>query len=139
MKFLQLCLVVAICAFLYVVIAPENKESMIVEYVVDGDTFQANGQRVRVWGIDSPEREEPYYQAATDHLRELIDKQAIECVFIDQDKYKRAVMRCYFEGDDISKTMVRAGMARDFTRYSDGYYKRAENIARQESLGIWQK
>lgn len=50
-----------------------------VAHVIDGDTIiLANGERVRLLGIDTPEREECYYEPARAFLREWIDGATVQ-------------------------------------------------------------
>lgn len=45
-------------------IPPEKNISLKYERVVDGDTFVASGRKIRVWGINAPEKNEPGYKVA---------------------------------------------------------------------------
>ncbi|MGB2842733.1 MAG: hypothetical protein WBC40_09725 [Halobacteriota archaeon] len=52
--------------------APEIT-SAIVSRIIDGDTIELqNGERVRLLGINTPEKGQPYYEEATNRLKELI-------------------------------------------------------------------
>ena len=50
-----------------------------VSYVIDGDNFISGSQKFRVWGIDAPERDEPYYQDSRLALQSLIGRNHPEC------------------------------------------------------------
>ena len=115
---------------------------MIVEYVVDGDTFVASGAEakninIRIWGIDTPEKHEPFYKAARNYLDDLIKDQVLECNLIDIDRYERSVMRCYLGDDDIGAIMVSKGLAVDYERFSKGYYAREQIQAKKDRKGMW--
>lgn len=118
---------------------PSDKNKLSFERVVDGDTFIASGKRIRIWGIDSPEKNEPLSETATMYLEVLIEDKILECTLIDVDRYKRDVMRCYVGRNDIAADMVRMGMAKDYRRYSRGYYEFEEALAKAENMGIWSK
>ena len=124
---------------------PENDTSpLYVKRVVDGDTFIASSdgipnQKIRIWGIDAPEKDEPYYLTSKLYLETIIDEGKLNCTLIDVDKYKRDVMRCYSDGIDIAGMMVHMGMAKDYVRYSEGYYEREEIAAQVNERGIWAK
>lgn len=109
--------------------------------VVDGDTFDRNGERVRVWGIDAPEASARYGPAATAALRRLV-RGDIRCqrppTMEDRDRYGRLVRRCFTEdGKDISAELVRQGWAVDWPRYSNGIYADEQREARWARRGIW--
>jgi len=103
---------------------------------IDGDTIQINKTRIRLWGIDAPERSQPQGPAATNHLRGLTSD-IVTCTRQDTDRYGRIVARCATMGQpDIGRAMVVAGHALDYTRYSRGYYADAEREARAARRGI---
>ena len=92
-------------------------------HVHDGDTIGRGPDRVRIWGIDAPELQEPGGKASRDHLRALIEGQALACTMIERDRYGRRVMRCTLPGGvDLACAMVDAGHAQDWPRYSGGAY-----------------
>ena len=110
---------------------------LVFERVIDGDTFVASGQKIRIWGIDAPEKDHPFFSASKSYLKVLIEDKALDCRQYDTDRYKRAVMRCFVEGKDIAEYLVFMGLATDYKRYSNGAYDLEENIAKQEKRGIW--
>jgi endonuclease YncB( thermonuclease family) len=89
--------------------------------VIDGDTFDCDGMRIRMVGIDAPElpghcrpgREctpgDPF--ASTDHLRQLMSAGGVECQKTDLDSYGRVVARCKAGNTDLSCAQVRDGFA----------------------------
>ena len=96
--------------------------------VVDGDTLElADGNRVRLWGIDAVEGSQvcrrdgrPWRcgDDATEALRRLIDGRKLACEARDVDRYGRAVAVCRVDGADIGAELVRQGWALDDERYS---------------------
>ncbi len=114
--------------------------SIYVEYVIDGDTFVSSEQQtIRIWGIDAPEKDEPFYETATLTLENLIENEMLECTFIAKGKYRRDLMRCYLVDDDIAAIMVRKGMAKNYLEFPDDYYLTEEIDAQNKELGIWKK
>lgn len=113
--------------------------SVIVQHVLDGDTFvTTNNEHIRVWGINSPERDETGYWAAGLFMDMKIRGQELRCKQMDIDKYSRTVMKgATLGGIDIGSYMVETGYARDFTKYSDGFYKPEEKAAKIGKRGLW--
>jgi nuclease-like protein len=80
--------------------------------VIDGDTLEIHGNRIRIFGIDAPEsdqlcgnEESELYrcgQKASNALYEYIGRRPVECVEVDRDRYKRAVSVCSVGGADIA-------------------------------------
>lgn len=113
--------------------------------VVDGDSLVVGGQRVRLYGIDSPELSQtcgvdhnPCGLAAKAALERLIGHDAVACVEKDRDRYGRVVATCSTRAvSDLGQLMVGTGNAVDYIRYSLGRYKDAEDAAKAEHLGIW--
>jgi len=93
--------------------------------IVDGDTFYLEGvqTRLRIWGIDAPEKNEPGAAESTEALTSLIAGKALNCEELDRDRYARIVARCMLDdGSDIGREMIDIGAATELTRYSNGYY-----------------
>jgi len=118
-------------------VAHQESPSETLERVIDGDTFVASGRKIRLWGIDAPEKDHPTSYAATLYLKTLLEAGDLECEQIDIDRYKRDVMKCFVDGDDVARSLVRFGMATDYKRYSKGYYDFEESIARKNNSGLW--
>ncbi|AXC50025.1 thermonuclease family protein [Paracoccus suum] len=96
---------------------------LIGALAVDGDTLRAGDLRVRIWGIDAPERMDPYGPASSAAMAALIDGKVLACDDRGPDRYGRTVSRCVLpDGRDIACVMVAAGQAKDWPRYSKGAY-----------------
>jgi endonuclease YncB( thermonuclease family) len=115
--------------------------------VVDGDTIEIHGQRIRLAGIDAPESEQlcrdadsALYrcgQKAANDLAAFIDRRPVECIEIDRDRYGRAVAVCKVGGVDLANWLVRNGLALDWPRYSRGGYVAAQAEAVHADKGMW--
>lgn len=110
---------------------------LVYERTVDGDTFVASGRKIRVWGINAPEKGTPEFFAATLLLESFIKDEKLDCIFIEKDRYQRDVMHCQVDGLDIGSAMVQMGMAKDYKKFSGGYYSREEEEAQDKKRGIW--
>lgn len=115
--------------------------------VIDGDTIDVDidGEtyRVRYIGIDTPERERPYYAEATDFNAQLVDGQTVLLVkdVSETDQYDR-LLRYIFVGDTfVNFELVNQGYAAAVTFPPDvsceGMFRAAEADARSRGLGLW--
>lgn len=110
--------------------------------VIDGDTFDMmqGGKkiRVRMFGIDAPERKQDYYQKSKQALSDLIFQKNVRLQQKGKDRYKRVLANVYVGDNWINYEMVRSGMAWHFTRYSkDLQVANAEKEARAAKRGLW--
>ena len=137
-------LLLAVAAYAAAVAAPALEG---VARVVDGDTLELAGERVRLWGIDAPERSQTCRLAAqawrcgrsaADALGRLLEGREVRCEPRDRDRYGRVVAVCTVNGSDLAATMVRAGWALNFERYSKGAYLADQEEARAKRVGLWQ-
>jgi endonuclease YncB( thermonuclease family) len=111
--------------------------------VTDGDTLALGGERIRLFGIDAPERGQECGagrwacgDAATDRLRALVAAGPLRCTLRDRDRYGRAVATCTVGGVDVADRLVAEGLARAYTRYGADYAA-TEARARLERIGLW--
>ena len=114
--------------------------------IVDGDTVEVDGEKLRLQGIDAPELAQtceanggPVHcgKLAAKHLDGLIGSQALNCAVEGRDRYGRGLARCQAGGRDVAEAMTRDGWAVSDRRYSDGRYHGAEASARAGRRGIW--
>ena len=137
--------------FLVVILFVTSAEEVAAEIagratVIDGDTIEMRGQRIRLFGIDSPESaqlcraDQKTYrcgQQAALALADRIGERTVRCQQRDVDRYGRVVAVCYVGGEDLDRWMVEQGWAVAFRKYSLDYVD-AENDAREARRGIWQ-
>jgi endonuclease YncB( thermonuclease family) len=115
--------------------------------VIDGDTIEIHGTRIRIFGIDAPESDQLCHdgrsnryrcgQKASNMLFDFIDRRPVECIEVDRDRYKRAVSVCSVGGTDIADWLVRNGLALDWPQYSKGGYADAQAEAKRGRRGMW--
>jgi endonuclease YncB( thermonuclease family) len=113
--------------------------------VIDGDTLEIHGQRIRLHGIDAPEGAQPCYRngeswpcarRAAFALADRIGNRAVSCEPRDRDRYGRIVAVCLAGGENLNAWMVRQGWALAYRRYSEDYVA-DEGAARRERAGMW--
>lgn len=114
--------------------------------VIDGDTFEIHGQRVRVWGVDAPESAQLCHiagkpwrcgQQAALAVSDHIGQQTVACLERDRDRYGRIVAKCSVASQDIGVWLVSNGWALDYAQYSGGDYSSHQTSAATAKLGIW--
>ncbi len=120
-----------------------TRTTATVTSVVDGDTVHvvlADGVTltVRLDGIDTPERGEPYSTEATRAARVLLLTKRVQLQGTDVDRYGRLVARVLTDGVDSSLQLVRDGLACHYTRYSsDAALAAAQADAQRRGAGFW--
>jgi endonuclease YncB( thermonuclease family) len=115
--------------------------------VVDGDTLEIHGMRIRLWGVDAPEssqlcRGEDSLQyrcgaQAANDLDTFIARRPVNCFPLSLDPYGRTVATCFVGGTDLGEWLVRKGLALDWPQYSKGRYDGAERDAERSGRGMW--
>lgn len=113
-------------------LAVERGEPIVgVVRVIDGDTIDVGAVRIRLHGIDAPERDQPCTTTSgqnwacgdwvTRQVRDLFEGTQARCAQVDTDRYGRVVARCAARGRDIGQTLVQGGIAYAYRRYSTEY------------------
>ena len=112
--------------------------------VADGDTVSIldadNRQhKIRLFGIDTPERDQPHGQAARRALEKLVDNRRVGVVRVETDSYGRTVGLLYHGDTNINLAMVRSGDAWWYRYYApnERRLERAEQEARKAGAGLW--
>lgn len=120
-------------------------QKVLVKRVIDGDTYVTeNGDKVRMTGINAPEMNTYFGEAAKKYLEELINGKYIELKKDKQtgnkDKYDRLLRYTLLDGRDINKKMVCDGYAIAYTRFKfskSKEYKACEKDAKANHIGVW--
>ncbi len=139
----------SLCLTLVLLLCPMSAEAETLTgrpYVTDGDTVKISGERIRLEGIDAPERNQRCRDASrkgydcglvsTAALRNRIERSSIKCEGTKRDRYGRFLGICYLNGLDLNGWMVRNGHALAYRRYSRRYVS-AELDARENGRGLW--
>lgn len=117
--------------------------------VADGDTItvlDANKvqHKIRLAGIDAPERAQAFGQRSRESLAELVANQAVIVETNKQDRYGRYVGKVLVDRQDVNVEQVRRGLAWFYRQYEQELsdsdrqsYDRAEIEARESRRGLW--
>lgn len=121
----------------------------VVRQVSDGDTLvlqTVEGQliRVRLAGIDAPEKSQPFGEAARQALRRRVELQSVRVELRKQDRYGRWVGQLRRDARDVNLELLEAGLAWHYKAYEDEQspaerrrYAQAEDRARADGRGLW--
>lgn len=139
---------VKVCSLLVALLPPTSAlaDSVGPLTVIDGDTFEIDGTRVRLFGVDAPEHD----QTCTDatgaswdcgawviaQVTALYGGANATCTRIETDRYGREVSRCRVNGNDLGEALVIAGLATAYREYAMDY-DLAEKTAQVTGAGIW--
>ncbi len=113
--------------------------------VIDGDTIEIHGTRIRFSGIDAPESRQTCEangvsylcgQKAAIALSDFIGAHTVSCKKTGIDRYRRVIAKCFSEGADLSGWMVSNGWAIAYRKYSTDYVADEER-AKGQKVGIW--
>lgn len=117
--------------------------------VADGDTItvldaQMQQHKIRLAGIDAPERRQAFGQRSREFLASLVAAQQVEVETEKTDKYGRSVGKVLLQGRDVNLAVVAAGLAWHYKEYESEQspadrllYSNAEQEARDLRKGLW--
>jgi len=138
--------IVAALTLLLAACAKVARDEGVVVGVTDGDTVRVLVKdpapreiRVRLHGIDAPERKQALGSRAKQELSSLVFGKTVRIEKVDTDRYGRTVARLFVDGKDVNAEMVRRGFAWWYERYApnDPVLKAAQDQARTNKLGLW--
>ena len=117
--------------------------------VTDGDTVNVldvdkKTHKIRLAGIDAPERGQAYGQAARKFLANQINQKIVCVEWHKKDKYRRLVGVIKYEDKDVNLSLVKAGYAWHYKKYQREQsppnrvlYAQTEIQARSDAIGLW--
>lgn len=117
--------------------------------VADGDTItlldsSKTQHKIRLDGIDAPERAQPFGSKSGEHLAGLVAGRQAVAQCSKRDRYGRHICRVLVAGVDANLAQIRAGMAWFYRYYADelppdrrGQYADAESQAQADKRGLW--
>ena len=120
--------------------------------VIDGDTINLNGVKIRFSGIDAPETK---YRGqnqncilagsvincgliSKQYLSNLIGKQKVNCKIEKKpDQFRRKLGECFINKKSLSRLMVKNGYAFDYPKYSQNKFAKEQEYAKKNKIGLW--
>jgi endonuclease YncB( thermonuclease family) len=128
--------------------APKKATSEIIgsASVIDGDTIEIRGTRIRLFGIDAPESRQlctrngsPWMcgKDAAMALSDFLGRKTVHCQPVDTDRYGRTVAVCTAGDTEMNAWLVENGWAVAYPKYGGAIYLDEEQRARSQGLGIW--
>ena len=123
-----------------------NERKLTIKSVYDGDTFTSStGEKLRLIGVDTPEKGEDFDPAATKLVKNLIlDKEVtIKVCPEKRDRYGRTLAQVFTaDGRSVGRELISAGLAREYIPSKCGIeleseYLELQQIAEDAKLGIW--
>jgi endonuclease YncB( thermonuclease family) len=115
--------------------------------VIDGDTIEIHGERVRILDIDAPESRQTCTaqdgsewrcgQKAALALSDWIGAKPVTCATTEKDQYGRWLSRCSVDGADMAGWLARYGWAVPYRDCKCEVVRTASDAARNEQAGIW--
>jgi micrococcal nuclease len=118
-------------------------EEVEIERILDGDTVELeNSQKVRLIGINAPEKNMPLYAQATEFLINYTKDKRIYLERKGLDRYQRVLGYLYANDQNLNKVLVEEGLAHIYYYDKDEYYNKMiflEQNARNNNRGIWEK
>ena len=140
---IKVFLLISICLIFFLITSFDVKSNKVK--VVDGDTINLNGQKIRFSGIDTPEINQVCNKndeiikcgiLAKELLISMIGNNKVKCVNEGVDRYKRILAECFVNNQSLSKYLVREGFAFAYRKYSTKFIE-DENYAKKNKKGMW--
>lgn len=116
----------------------------LVVGVSDGDTITIlddmdKGKfRIRLYGIDAPEKKQDFGQKAKQYLSSRLFRKSVVIRYKEIDRYGRIVGKVYLGHIEINLEMLQKGYAWHYKNYDNSEeYSQAEINARKKGIGLW--
>lgn len=113
--------------------------------VIDGDTIEVHGERIRLFGIDTPETGQPWWdkdgeqqdagRLSMEALSALVKGRRLSVRVLREDQYRRSVAIVKVDRRDIGRLLVSRGWA--FASPGSDRYRRTQASAKRQKKGLW--
>ena len=111
--------------------------------IADGDTLTLLTDsdkkiRIRLAGIDTPERKQPFGNTAKNALAKLVFQKKILIETQTKDRYGRIVGTVFLDNQNVNNELIRQGMAWVYKKYTDNeILYELEAQAKTRRIGLW--
>lgn len=117
--------------------------------VTDGDTVNVltsdnETHKIRLSGIDAPEKKQAFGNRSKQALADLIDGKTVTVEYNKLDRYQRVIGKITFDGQDVNLRQIKLGLAWHYKKYEKeqdvedrSIYADAEYLAQRDKLGLW--
>ena len=110
--------------------------------VTDGDTIkvmhEGKAEKIRLYGIDCPEKKQPFGKKAKSFASDLVYKRIVEIKALNKDRYGRTIAWVYVNDTCLNEELLKAGLAWHYKRYSkEKTLSLLEKEARGMKVGLW--
>lgn len=117
--------------------------------IADGDTLTVldsgnQPHKIRLAGIDAPEKAQPFGQRSKQHLSDLAFNRLVTVEWNKLDRYGRTIGKVLVNGQDVNLEQINAGMAWWYEKYrkeqseqDQHIYSAQEAEARRKRVGLW--
>lgn len=113
--------------------------------VLDGDTVEILGEgnqltRVRLAGIDAPEKNQPFGQRSRQELSSMVAQRIVNVTGEDEDRYGRLLGTVWLGTKDVNAEQIRKGLAWAYRYHGKPVrvdYATLEDEARRQASGLW--
>jgi len=132
-----------IVLFVFISRCVEPETSGTVVAIADGDTFtmltpEHDQIKVRLYGIDAPEKGQDFSEASRQFLSDLIYMKKVVVTQVDTDQYGRTIGLVEVDHTSINEAMLRAGLAWHYIQFDDNSdWAHLEAEARSSGKGLW--
>ncbi len=141
-KIIVFVLLIIISGIFYYNLTEPKMQEVYISHVIDGDTIETeNGVRIRLLGINTPEKGQFCYEEARRFLQDLVENKSVSIEWKKTDKYGRILGYVFLNGM-INKKILENGFANIYYYEKDRYFSQmgeAESSAREKEIGIWKK
>ena len=137
MRVLLVSLLLAICINCY------SQLTGKVASIADGDTFtlltpEKKQIKIRLHGIDCPEKNQDFGTAARQYLSDLIFEKTVKVQKVRIDRYKRTIGIVTVDGEVVNEILLQQGLAWHYKKYDENpKWATLEQEARKAKLKIW--
>jgi endonuclease YncB( thermonuclease family) len=117
----------------------ETKTAFVTR-VVDGDTLETDLGKIRLLGINTPEKSMPYYTESKEYVKDLLENNTVTIEITGTDRYGRILAHVFLGKLHINEKILQLGYGSLYYYEKDDYYTKlslAEQHARTKEIGIW--